>query len=78
MSIDYFAYNIKSYRRSQKLTQADFGKLIGISPQAVSKWETMMGYPDISMLPVVARLLGITIDELLTQQKEFSQAFSQA
>ncbi len=40
--------------------------MIGVSPQAVSKWENSTAYPDILLLPDIARLIGVTIDELIT------------
>ncbi len=38
---------------------------LGVTPQAVSKWENAHSVPDISLLPYLAELFGITIDELL-------------
>lgn len=56
---------IKYYRKRSSLTQSQLAALIGVSPQAVSKWETGTGSPDISLLVPLARTLGITTDELL-------------
>ena len=55
---------ISEGRRRAGLTQGDFAAALGVSPQAVSKWETGAGYPDIALLPEIARLLGITVDAL--------------
>ena len=57
--------NIKALRKKLHLTQEQFADKIGVSSQAVSKWETGICYPDISLLPLIAQLFGITIDELL-------------
>ncbi len=54
---------IKAYRRRHKLTQAQFGDVIGVSPQAVSKWERQECYPDITFLPDLAALLGCTVND---------------
>ena len=54
---------IKAYRRRHKLTQAQFGDIIGVSPQAVSKWERQECYPDITFLPDLAALLGCTVND---------------
>ena len=54
---------IKSYRKNNKLTQEDFGKIMGISAQAVSKWERVECYPDIFLLPDLARLFNCRVDD---------------
>lgn len=56
---------ILNYRRKHRLTQGEFGKLLGVSPQAVSKWERELCYPDIFLLPVISDLIGISIDEMV-------------
>lgn len=54
---------IKDYRKAHKLTQEAFGALLGISPQAVSKWERTECYPDITFLPELARMLECRVDD---------------
>ena len=56
---------IKYYRKSNNLTQSQLAELIGVSSQAISKWETGIGYPDISMIVPLAIALRISTDELL-------------
>lgn len=56
---------IKSLRRMRDLTQEEVAAHLGVSYQAVSKWERSEGYPDITMLPAIANYFGITVDELL-------------
>lgn len=56
---------IKKYRSEKNLTQEEVASALGISYQAISKWERNDGYPDITMLPVLATYFGITVDELL-------------
>ena len=48
---------IKKYRKEHRLTQEEFGDLFGVSPQAVSKWEKGVCYPDITLLPDIASIL---------------------
>lgn len=54
---------IKKYRYDRNLTQEQFGKLLGISPQAVSKWEREECYPDITFLPDIAKLLDCSVED---------------
>ena len=54
---------IKEYRIKHKLSQKEFGKLIGVSAQAVYKWEQNICYPDIVFLPHLAKILECTIDD---------------
>jgi len=56
---------LKSYRRKKNLTQEEIAAHLGISCQSISKWERSDGYPDITMLPALAKYFGITVDELL-------------
>ena len=57
-------------RKEKGLTQEELAQHMGISPQAVSKWENDQTCPDISALPKLSRLLGVTVDELLEGKKE--------
>lgn len=55
---------IKAKRRERELTQEEVADILGVSKAAVSKWENEESYPDITMLPQIARLFSITMDEL--------------
>ena len=57
---------ISKHRKARGMTQEELAGQMGISAQAVSKWETDVSCPDISALPQLCRILGITTDELLT------------
>ena len=57
------ADKIKEYRMKNKLSMKDFGKLIGVSAQAVCKWEQKACCHDIVFLPHLARILGCTTDD---------------
>lgn len=57
---------IAKYRKEKGLTQEELASRMGVSGQAVSKWETDASCPDISILPQLCSVLGITTDELLT------------
>ena len=56
--------SIARLRREAGLTQEQLANILGISYQAVSKWETGNSCPDISTLPLLADLFGVSIDEL--------------
>lgn len=53
-------------RRQANMTQEALAEKLGVSSQAVSKWENDLSCPDISLLAELARALGTTADELLT------------
>lgn len=62
---EIFAGNIARYRKEQGFTQEELAKHLGITFQAVSKWETGQTMPEISLLPTLAKTLDISIDKLL-------------
>lgn len=61
---------IAKYRRARGMTQEELGERLGVSNQAVSKWENAVSLPDITLLPALARALGITLDILLGEAEE--------
>ena len=56
---------ISEFRRARSLTQEKLGEQLGVSSQAVSKWEKGESMPDIMLLPQLCEILGITADALL-------------
>ena len=56
---------ILKYRKEHRLTQGEFGELLGVSTQAISKWERKLCYPDIFLLPDISKLIDVSVDELL-------------
>ena len=56
---------IKDLRQKQGITQEALAWQLGVTPQAVSRWENQQSLPDIAMLPAIAGLFGVTIDSLL-------------
>ncbi len=57
--------NIMTLRKAHGLTQEQLAAALGISFQAVSKWETGNSCPDISALPLLADLFSVTVDQLI-------------
>ena len=64
---------IAKFRKEKGMTQEELAGHIGVSSQAVSKWENDASCPDISLLPKLAKILGITVDELLTGEHDAVQ-----
>ncbi len=56
---------IAMLRKEKGYTQEQLAEMLNISPQAVSKWENDISSPDISLIPKIAEILGVTTDELL-------------
>ena len=56
--------NISKYRKENGVTQAELAEYLGVSPQAVSKWEQEASIPDVYLIPKIAFFFGITIDTL--------------
>ncbi len=61
-------------RRRENLTQEQLATMLEVSPQAVSKWENDQTCPDISLLPKLAKIMGTTVDNLLTGEGEQTPA----
>lgn len=57
---------IKSLRKKQRVTQEQLAEKIGVSFQAVSKWENDIALPDITLIPVLASYFGVSTDEILS------------
>lgn len=61
---------ISQFRKEKGYTQEEMAEKLGVTPQAVSKWENDISYPDILLLPKIAEMLGITVDELLSGERK--------
>ena len=61
---------IKQLRFKAGLTQEQLAERLGIGPQSVSKWENAVSMPDITALPLLAEIFGVSIDELFDLTKE--------
>lgn len=57
--------NLRSLRNKENVTQEQLAEALGVSPQAVSRWENEAAFPDISLLPVIANYFDVTTDYLL-------------
>jgi transcriptional regulator with XRE-family HTH domain len=61
--------NLKRLRREKDLTQEELAAHLGISFQAISKWERDESYPDITILPALSNYFKISIDELVGMEE---------
>lgn len=60
---------LAALRKSKGYTQQELAELVGVSNKTVSGWETGVSCPDISLLPVLAELYGVTCDELIRGER---------
>ncbi len=65
----YFGENVKKLRKEHEMTQEELANVLGVSFQAVSKWERGETFPDITMLPVIANYFNVSTDDLLGVDK---------
>ena len=66
MNEQNFSERLKTFRKQKGLTQQQLADLLNVSNKSVSRWESAGGYPDIEVLPALAKALSVTVDELLS------------
>ena len=59
---------IQSLRKEKRMTQAELAEKVSVTGQAVSKWETGEANPDISLIPELAKVLGVSVGALFGEQ----------
>lgn len=72
--INRLSSNISALRKKHGLTQEGLADKLGITFQAVSKWENGLSSPDIQLLPELSAIFRVSVDELLGIQREIVQA----
>ena len=65
MQKDTMGRMIAAKRKELGITQMELADKMGVTDKAVSKWERSLSYPDISSLPKLAEILGMSVDELM-------------
>lgn len=75
--MDTFSKNLKRLRTARSMTQEQAAQSLGVSPQTVSRWECASTQPDISLLPAIARLYGVTIDDLYRERSVAYENYAQ-
>jgi membrane protein implicated in regulation of membrane protease activity/transcriptional regulator with XRE-family HTH domain len=63
-----FGQRLQEVRRSNGMTQEDFAQQLKVSRQAVSKWESARGYPEIEKIIYICNRYGVTMDELFAEE----------
>ena len=64
MNSELFSQNLRRLRLEKNLTQEQLANILGVSVQSVSRWECGNTLPDVMLLPEIARLYGVTVDDL--------------
>lgn len=62
--------NISALRKKKGITQEELANELGVSAQAVSKWENNSSCPDVSLLTEIADYFGVSVDSLLRENEE--------
>lgn len=70
MDMHRFSNKLLELRQTKKLTQEELAMKLGVTPQAVSKWERGVGLPDIELLCEIGKVLDVTLDSLLGDSKD--------
>ena len=68
-----FGQRFARLRKNRGLTQEELGTKLGLSGQAVSKWENDLSMPDVSLLVQLSELLGVSLDELLGKEQPITR-----
>ena len=66
MNSDQFGKKIRELRKKSNLTQKEFADKLGVTYQAVSKWENGKNMPDITLIKEISNIFKVDIEELLT------------
>ena len=68
MMLEKLADNLRAEREKFGITQTQLAEMLGVTPQAVSKWENARSYPDIETLVRLAELFSTTVDRMLGRE----------
>ena len=72
-----FSENLRRLRLEKKLTQEQTAEALGVSPQSVSRWECGNTLPDVLLLPRIARLYSVTVDDLYREEARAYPSYAQ-
>ena len=77
MNNNCFSRNLRRLRLEKNLTQEQLASTLGVSVQSVSRWECGNTLPDIMLLPQLARLYGVTVDDLYREEVQAYHSYAQ-
>ncbi len=72
-----FSDNLKKLRLQKKLTQEQAGEILGVGSQTISRWECNITYPDLLLLPEIAKLYCVTVDDLFKAEASAYKNYAQ-
>ena len=75
MEPETFGEKVARLRKAKQMTQANLAQIMQVTDDAVSNWESDVAYPEITSLPLLAKSLGVTADELLSKTTKVKKAF---
>lgn len=70
MKKESFGNMVAALRKEKGMTQLELAEKMGVTDKAVSKWERDLSFPDVSSIPKLAEILGVTVDELMQVKAE--------
>ena len=73
MKKETFGNMVAALRKEKGMTQLELAEKMGVTDKAVSKWERDLSFPDVSSIPKLAEILGVTVDELMQVKAEFNE-----
>ncbi len=77
MNHELFSQNLRRLRLEKNLTQEQLANTLGVSVQSVSRWECGNTLPDVMLLPEIARLYGVTVDDLYRADAKGYSSYAQ-
>lgn len=77
MNSEHFSRNLRRLRLDKGLTQEQLANILGVSVQSVSRWECGNTLPDVMLLPEIARLYGVTVDDLYREEARAYPSYAQ-
>ena len=67
MNATVIANNLKKLRAEKKYTQEQVAQMLSVSPQSVSRWECSTTLPEVTLLPEIAKIFAVTVDDLFRE-----------
>lgn len=77
MNNEVFSNNLRQLRLEKGMTQEQLASALGVSAQSVSRWECGNTLPDVMLLPEIARLYGVTVDDLYREKAHGYTSYAQ-